>query len=756
MPDRKLAALQMSSIKWKCSLAIAMPALLAAPACVMAQTAEKADAASSASATPAPPANTDADDTTLQAVEVTGATLADSREAATSAAISVSREDMLKNGDSTVTDALKRLPGISVDGVQGRGGEVRMRGLGSGYTQILVNGERVPPGFSIDSLSPELIERIDVVRSGTADLSAQGIAGTINIILSRKASSTATAQREVKIGLADENGQPAASVSGRFARRSGNASYSLGGTASSEQRSRPARIEEIGTDADGNIDLRRVTRRTGDVRVNTLSLTPQINWTLANDNTLGWDSFFSSASTRGTSFDDALILLGPAPEYPSNDLHFQLDATVAQSKFNSSVNVGEYGKLEARASFNHFRRDSHAEFLGFSEDGTQTLTRDVRSRTIDVSLPLSGKYSTPFADNHSLAFGWDGEYGWRDEERLQDDTTTPNKPQFDIDENFRANVSRLAVFAQDLWQIRPTWSLYMGLRWEGLQTRTSGTGMEEVSNRSSVLSPTLHSLWKPLVDKRDQIRVSLGRTYRAPATIDLAPRRIMANNNSPTNPDAQGNPDLRPELAWGLDVAYEHFWGKTGLVSVNVFERRIDDVIINELTTIDDKWVLVPNNRSHARVRGVEFEIKTNLGALWQRAVNTDLRFNVARNWSTVEGVPGPDNRLARQEPLSATISVDSKLNALPLSFGTSLNFQRGGPAQITAAQSAQLPLKRILDVYALWKINDRVQLRFSAANVLHQNNITQAAYLDSSGALIQDTIAPTNTLLRATLECKL
>lgn len=38
-----------------------------------------------------------------------------------------------------------------------------MRGLGAGYTQILINGERAPAGFSMDSLAPDVIERIEVL-----------------------------------------------------------------------------------------------------------------------------------------------------------------------------------------------------------------------------------------------------------------------------------------------------------------------------------------------------------------------------------------------------------------------------------------------------------------------------------------------------------------------------------------------------------------------------------------------------------------
>ena len=46
--------------------------------------------------------------------------------------------------------------------------------------------------------------------------------------------------------------------------------------------------------------------------------------------------------------------------------------------------------------------------------------------------------------------------------------------------------------------------------------------------------------------------------YWAPNTFDLIPRRFIANNNTATTPDFEGNPNLKPELAWGADVACEH------------------------------------------------------------------------------------------------------------------------------------------------------------------------------------------------------
>ena len=65
---------------------------------------------------------------------------------------------------------------------------VRLRGLDPGYTQILINGERVPGAgvdrsFFVDRIPAELIERVEVVRSSSANRSGDAVAGAINIVL---------------------------------------------------------------------------------------------------------------------------------------------------------------------------------------------------------------------------------------------------------------------------------------------------------------------------------------------------------------------------------------------------------------------------------------------------------------------------------------------------------------------------------------------------------------------------------------------
>ena len=182
----------MSSYAWR-ALARALTAAALAQGAAQAQTPaplpspEPAPAPSGAPL-PAPgPASAPAPDVPAgpQRVEITGQRGDDAtqRRLSTAAKIVIGREEIERFGDANTLEVLKRLPGVTVPGAPGRGGNPRMRGMAGGYTQILVDGERIAPGFSLDSIPPEQIERIEILRAPTAEIGARAIAGTINIVL---------------------------------------------------------------------------------------------------------------------------------------------------------------------------------------------------------------------------------------------------------------------------------------------------------------------------------------------------------------------------------------------------------------------------------------------------------------------------------------------------------------------------------------------------------------------------------------------
>lgn len=88
----------------------------------------------------------------------------------------------------TAGDALKRVPGVTFlsDVIESDG--ARLRGLDPSYTQILINGERVPGGnadrsFFLDRIPAELIQQVEIVRSSSARRTGDAVAGSLNIVL---------------------------------------------------------------------------------------------------------------------------------------------------------------------------------------------------------------------------------------------------------------------------------------------------------------------------------------------------------------------------------------------------------------------------------------------------------------------------------------------------------------------------------------------------------------------------------------------
>ncbi|MFY8063495.1 MAG: TonB-dependent receptor plug domain-containing protein, partial [Usitatibacteraceae bacterium] len=156
-----------------------------------------------------------------ESIEVTSGQVYDERKDDTATKVVVNSAEIMKFGDTQLADVLKRLPGITV-----QGSSIRMRGLGNGYTQILIDGERAPPGFTIDQLSPTAIERIEILRAATAEFSTQSIAGTINIVLKKKVS---LAQREVRAVYAQGSFYKSPSANFVVSDKDGNFSYSVNG-----------------------------------------------------------------------------------------------------------------------------------------------------------------------------------------------------------------------------------------------------------------------------------------------------------------------------------------------------------------------------------------------------------------------------------------------------------------------------------------------------------------------------------------------
>ncbi|MEQ1516464.1 MAG: TonB-dependent receptor [Usitatibacteraceae bacterium] len=673
----------------------------------------------------------------------------DARREDTATKIVVTQEEIGKYGDTQLADVLKRQPGITVTN-----GDIRMRGLGSGYTQILLDGERAPPGFSLDTLSPALVERIEILRAATAEFSTQSIAGTINIILKKKVS---IAQREIKVGYAQGSGYKAPNANFLLSDKDGKFSYSINSSYYRGDNDYTARGEEFGSDATGASLFHRTTTNRTTGRFDGIGFSPRLNWALDGGDTLSLQSFINIFRNRNEGDRRYQELTGPGVPYPVSLTNNASDVTNARTDLNWVHKLAESAKLDVKIGFSYALRDVAFFQRAFADAGAgaQNLDSTVLSKAKDDGFTFAGKYSTPIVEGHALVTGWDTGISKRRENRDQQDKPLPGVNPVISSEDFDASVLRLAAFAQDEWNVTKDWSVYLGLRWEGLNTTSSGNTYSEIRNRSSVWSPLMQTLYKLPDRKGEQVRLALTRTYKAPGTASLIPRRFTSTNNSPTEPDNQGNPDLRPELATGIDVALEKFWDKGAMMSVSGAIRRISDFNRRGLALINGRWVSQPINDGKASTRSLEADAKFPVQLFYPDAPPIDFRANLNRNWSTVDSVPGPNNRLDQQTPFSATVGLDYRMKGGEFTAGGSYSFKSGGQVRIAENQSRYLTPRRELNVYALWKFTPKTQFRLTLANVLRQDYTNEASYFDQFGSLRRVDVFPSSMHVRANLEMK-
>jgi outer membrane receptor for ferrienterochelin and colicin len=727
---------------------IALSALLLSPVYSIAQTLAPPPSTEQNALTAASAKEKSGESKRMQQVEVKGtAADYDPRRDDTASKTVLNSEEIKKYGDDNVYDVLKRAPGVTVTG-----NTIRMRGLGAGYTQILVNGDRPPPGFSLDNLKPDQIERIEIVRSASAEYSMQAIAGTINIVL-RKV--VAKAQHDLRIGAANSPLSHNASIGGTVADKMGQLSYFLnGGLYGGEYQSMSASTDEFRIPT-GELTQQRASNYYGTGHYLGGYFYPRLAWKFDSGDELNVQvGAMANRGRYGGGFTTSnLVGSFPQPEWMESFQTSPNNQRMASVSVNWIAKLAG-GKLDLTLSTERSRSDSDAWSQLYTEHRALGLERDWDAASRDSRKSIRSKFTRSMFDGHALATGLDASVQKTDETRERREQYSNAAPT-DIVEDFTPRITRLAAFVQDEWSIDKQLSIYLGLRWEGVQTDSEGTGLAASHSRSQVLGPVAQTLYKFPGASGRQLRLALTRTYKAPAIEQLTAKRYEAALNTRFTPDSGGNPALRPELANGIDLTYEHFWSPGALFAVTGSRRAITDYIRTRLDQdAQGRWLYQPINDGTAQVYSLAAELKAPLRLINAALDGFDARASASRNWSHVTSVPGPDNRLDAQVPFSANLGVDYKKGDLGL--GASLAFQRGGWVRISEPQSQRQQYKRDLDAYALWKLNPHYQLRFTLANIFGTDATSERLYSDDRGVSRQVSFQPGYTRVGVNLEMKL
>ncbi|WP_443944336.1 TonB-dependent receptor [Pedobacter sp. AW1-32] len=100
----------------------------------------------------------------------------------------ISSDQVGRFPDANIGDALKRVPGVTMQNDQGEARNIIIRGLAPELNSVMLNGDRIPSAegdnrrVQMDLIPSDMISSIEVNKTLTSDMDADAIGGSVNLI----------------------------------------------------------------------------------------------------------------------------------------------------------------------------------------------------------------------------------------------------------------------------------------------------------------------------------------------------------------------------------------------------------------------------------------------------------------------------------------------------------------------------------------------------------------------------------------------
>lgn len=617
----------------------------------------------------------------------------------------ITKEEIEKHGDTNVTDMLNRQPGITNGNLNGL----------RGYTQYLLDGQSPPRNFRLEDLQLSQIERIEIIRSAVAEFSTQGIGGTINIVLKRH---VRAANRKLQLALThqDESGF-SQRINVSIADKFDDMSYDIYAFTSKMRFTRVSLIDFEKEDyKEGLPSFQKLHRQTASDNL-IYGLNPSFNWKLTDEDSLALKAritkFTSESGTQGKrqSYD------APTSSMQHEDEQSTWKPNVQYLEASWTKQLEEKTKLTNAISVYRASINSKSRTV-ISNPRHQNLLRTFGVVESHKNLLWNGNFNHDFSSTQTFKSGWNLE--------SRESISLESQEMLSTSQTM-IRTQNVALFAQEEWNASEIWSHYLGLRWEGFRSDLDSEQRHQIKNTASVFSPIVQTRWKNPNNKGNQFRLALARTFKNPEASQLITTTLPHFNNDLTSPNTIGNPNLRPEIAWGLDGAFEHFGEDNFNYSISYYVKKINHLLRNRLFQNNGLWLEQTINDGNALAQGLVFDASFPISIIFKNAPGMNIKTNMSRNWSTAHNVSGPNNRFAEQAKFNANISLDYKVNDA-WKMGGNYGIVSGGPLRVAQDRINLVQVRRTTTAYAHWAINKESTLRMSASNLLLEPVRTQSS----------------------------
>ncbi len=544
----------------------------------------------------------------------------------TAPTLSYDLEYFQKFEPNTVGDMLKRVPGagfvgsdvMEYDGVQ-------LRGLGGGYTQVLINGKKVPGAgddrsFWVDRIPAEMVERVEILRSNSASRSGDAIAGAINIVLKDSYTFDGTYVRAGLNRWYDGEVNPTLGLvtSGDFA----GGRILFGANMQERYRRKEKRSDRFtdntredlvswedqteikdGRDWSGNIDYTVDIGETGRLGISGFFVkTDRDVSEVSFEEELDEYDFNDDGEDEDATFDNFVPGLDPYDQKNYGiGLDYKFGFAGGTTKF--SADYARFDNDEAEIEASHVYVNPAADFdQEWSADGaiwdeSGSEKSEIKAKDDEIGFKLA--HTQPLGESTEVEVGVDYRHKKRDisyinyewesddeislaEARELDIRTLP----YELDGTINSVIKekRLDPYVQFSGK-SGAFGWEAGLRYETTKSDITYADLDDEGELNAggeggkdynELLPSVHFKWE--LTEVDRISLSLARSVKRPNFNELIPALLDGEYG---DNDYIGNPDLEQETANGFDLGYERRLGKQGVVGVNLFYRKVKD--LNEL-----------------------------------------------------------------------------------------------------------------------------------------------------------------------------
>ncbi|MCK0715608.1 ligand-gated channel protein [Chromohalobacter sarecensis] len=610
------------------------------------------------------------DDAQLDNVVVTAAGYAQQVKDAPASISVISREQLENKSYWDVTDALQNVPGVMITG-GGASQDISMRGMGSKYTLILVDGKRQGsretrpnsdgPGIEQGWLPPlSAIERIEVIRGPMSSLyGSDALGGVVNIITRKVAK--------------DWHGSVTAETT----------------------------VQE---DADSGDSNRSRFYVGGPLKENTLGLQVHGQYSHRDE-----DQIVDGFNERRLASGTAKLSWTPSA---AHDIDVEAGYSNQKRTSNPGESIAEEGRggPNERSEQDYDRRHyavTHNGRWGFgaTESYVQREEVDNPSRDMEYENTVFNTQSVMPLGRHILTLG--GQY--------QDQALTDGGNEAgNLDELTRW---QWALFVEDEWALTQDFSL------------TGGTRLNKDENYGTHWAPRLYGVWQAAPQWTVKGGVTSG--YRAPDLRQASPGwgQITGGPNSAVPAVILGNADLQPEesLSHELGVVWDDQEGTQAGVTLfytefddKITEQRVCDTEAGDATCTfnneEYRFISQRFNVDKVTMQGVEATLTLPLGLDYSLTANYTYTDSEQK---TGDFKGQPLNRLPEH---MANATLDWEPGG-PLSGWARVNY-RGRTTQGLSRTSMtdEIPSYTFVDVGAAYRLSDAATLFGGVDNVFDKD----------------------------------